>query len=161
MVRPAAISRMHVPGMSGGFLDLHNWRRRVWKKALGASSSYDGRHTAASLLIHEDRSLPYVTAFLGHSPAKTTLDHYAHVYAEAQLGAAVKMADAILDARQVCANRTQHRPGSSDRRHPRKPEARCWSGLLSHGRYWARNTLPADPLEALAAYLSHVLQGVL
>src|SRR3954470_10766938 len=84
MVRPAAISRMHVPGMSGGFLDLHNWRRRVWKKALGASSSYDGRHTAASLLIHEDRSLPYVTAFLGHSPAKTTLDHYAHVYAEAQ-----------------------------------------------------------------------------
>ena len=54
----------------------------------------------ASLLIHEGRSLPYVTAFLGHSTAKTTLDHYAHVYAEANLGTAVKMEDAIADARR-------------------------------------------------------------
>jgi integrase len=72
----------------------------VWKPAFPGSSPYDGRHTYASLLIHEGRSLPYVTAALGHSTAKTTLDHYAHTYAEAQLGTAMKMVDAILEARR-------------------------------------------------------------
>lgn len=52
-------------------------------------------YTYASLLIHEGRSLPYVTAALGHSSAKTTLDHYAHLYAEAELGTGVRMADAV------------------------------------------------------------------
>jgi integrase len=84
----------------GGYVDLANWRRRVWKKAFGDSSPYDGRHTYASLLIHEGRSLPYVTAALGHSSAKTTLDHYAHVYAEAQLETSVRMVDAIAEARR-------------------------------------------------------------
>ena len=101
-LRPARPARdaLVVASITGGFLDLNNWRRRVWKAAYPDSSPYDGRHTYASLLIHEGRSLPYVTAALGHSTAKTTLDHYAHVYAEAQLGTAVRMVDAITTARQ-------------------------------------------------------------
>jgi integrase len=97
--RPArpAPGALAVESASGGYVDLANWRRRVWKEAF-PGSPYDGRHTYASLLIHEGRSLPYVTAALGHSTAKTTLDHYAHTYAEAQLGTATRMVDAILEA---------------------------------------------------------------
>ena len=102
-----------VTNRSAGYVDLHNWRQRVWKEAFPASSPYDGRHTYASLLIHEGRSLPYVTAALGHSSAKTTLDHYAHVYAEARLQTAVKMADAIAEARsavlKTCSRTTPRR----------------------------------------------------
>jgi integrase len=100
--RPArpALGALVVESASGGYVDLANWRQRVWKPAFPGSSPYDGRHTYASLLIHEGRSLPYVTAALGHSTAKTTLDHYAHTYAEAQLGTAMKMVDAILEARR-------------------------------------------------------------
>lgn len=32
-----------VANESGGFLDLHNWRSRVWRKAFTDSSPYDGR----------------------------------------------------------------------------------------------------------------------
>jgi integrase len=88
-----------VANRGNGYVDLHNWRRRVWKNAFPASSPYDGRHTYASLLIHEGRSLPYVAAALGHSSAKTSLDHYAHMYAEARLQTAVRMVDAITTAR--------------------------------------------------------------
>jgi hypothetical protein len=100
--RPArpAPEALVVANQAGGFVDLHNWRRRVWKKAFPDSSPYDGRHSLASLLIHEGRSLPYVTAALGHSTAATTLRHYSHVYAEAQLGTGVRMADAITEARR-------------------------------------------------------------
>ncbi len=99
--RPArpAPGALVVQSTSGGYVDLANWRRRVWKEAF-PGSPYDGRHTYASLLIHGGRSLPYVTAALGHSTAKTTLDHYAHTYAEAQLGTATRMVDAILEARR-------------------------------------------------------------
>ena len=55
--------------------------------------------TFASLLIHEGRALPYVTAALGHASATTTLDHYAHAFDEARLGTAVPMVDAIRAAR--------------------------------------------------------------
>ena len=57
------------------------------------------RHTYASLLIHEGRALPYVTAALGHASATTTLDHYAHVFDEPRLAPAVGMVEAIETAR--------------------------------------------------------------
>jgi len=100
--RPARPSSdaLVVPNQLSGYLDLHNWRRRVWKDAFPGSSPYDGRHTYASLLLHEGRSLAYVTAALGHSTAATTLRHYSHVYAEAQLGTAKNMVDTVVEARQ-------------------------------------------------------------
>ena len=77
-------------GERGRVLDLDNWRSRVWSPACAGgracrAAPYDGRHTYASLLIHEGQALPYVTAALGHASATTTLDHYAHVFDEARL----------------------------------------------------------------------------
>jgi len=63
------------------------------------ATPYDGRHTYASLLIHEGRALPYVTAALGHASARTTLDHYAHLFDSARLATGVPMLEAIAAAR--------------------------------------------------------------
>lgn len=90
------------PSPTGRMLDLHNWRDRVFKRAARAAgveaTPYDLRHTYVSLLIHEGRSVPYVAAMAGHSP-RVCLERYAHAFAEAQLGAAVPMAEAINAAR--------------------------------------------------------------
>ena len=60
-----------VADRDGGVLDLSHWRSRVLAPAAAAAgvtmTPYDGRHTYASLLIHEGRSLPYVAAALGHA----------------------------------------------------------------------------------------------
>lgn len=94
---------------TGGVLDLHNWRERVWRPACAEAqvkaSPYDGRHTYASLLIHEGRSLPYVTAALGHASAVTTLSHYAHLIDDARLGAGVPMSESIACARAALETR--------------------------------------------------------
>jgi hypothetical protein len=144
LLRPARPARdaLFVANAAGGFVDLHNWRRRVWKAAFPGSSPYDGRHTYASLLIHEGGSLPYVTAFLGHPTAKTTLDHYAHVYSEAQLGTAVKMEDAITNARRAVRKSYASPPRRPDRRPPRTPKPRYLCGVPGSGRYWARTSDP-------------------
>jgi integrase len=59
-LRPAWPARdaLVVANASGGFVDLHNWRRRVWKRAFSESSPYDGRHSLASLLLHEGGASP-------------------------------------------------------------------------------------------------------
>lgn len=92
---------------TSGILDLDNWRRRVWKLAVKRGGVdtvlHYGRHTYASLLIHEGYSLPSVTAALGHESSTTTLRHYAHVFAEARLATAEKMVPAIEAARGECA----------------------------------------------------------
>jgi integrase len=90
------------PSPTGRLLDLHNWRDRVFKPAATTAGieavPYDLRHTFASLLIHEGRSVPYVAAMAGHSP-RVCLERYAHVFAEAQLGAGVPMVEAVESAR--------------------------------------------------------------
>ena len=57
------------PNRFGMYVDLDNWRRRVWDKATEASgvdaTIYDIRHSYCSLLIHEGRSVPYVAAAMG------------------------------------------------------------------------------------------------
>lgn len=105
------IGALVLPNRDGGYIDIHAWRRRVWKPACEAAgvkaAPYDCRRTFASLLIHEGRSLPFVAASMGHSSATTTLDHYAHTFEVARHGTAVLMVDAINQARQgvrkVCA----------------------------------------------------------
>jgi integrase len=88
-----------------GYIDLHVWRRRVWTPACTAAgvkaSPYSGRQSYASLLIHEGRSLPFVAASMGHSSATTTLEHYSHAFEVARHGTAVKMVDAIVEARRA------------------------------------------------------------
>jgi integrase len=40
---------------------------------------HDGRHTAATLLLSENVHPRVVTALLGHSQMRTTMDIYGHV----------------------------------------------------------------------------------
>lgn len=91
------------PGDRGGPLNWHNWVSRVWRPVvtrLGISAvPYDCRHTAASLWLHEGRSLAWVSRALGHANQMTTLSHYSHAYEEARLATAVPMHEAILAAR--------------------------------------------------------------
>jgi integrase len=72
------------PNQRGGPLNFRNWRRRTWgpacERAEVQATPYDGRHTFASLLIHEGRSIPYVAAALGHTSGRMTLTHYAHMF---------------------------------------------------------------------------------
>ena len=85
-------------------------------------AAYPGRHSYASLLIHEGRSLPFVAASMGHSSATTTLEHYSHAFEVARHGTAVKMVDAIHEARRVCAKRAQPASLGVSARPRRAPE---------------------------------------
>lgn len=63
-----------------------SWERKTFKPAARAAnrpdaSPYALRHSFASLLIHEGRSIVEVAAQLGHAPTMT-LDTYAHVIAD-------------------------------------------------------------------------------
>jgi integrase len=67
--------------------DWQVWRDRRWAKAcklVGMASAprpYDLRHSFASLLLAEGKSVHYVARQLGHSPA-LTLNTYGHLFAE-------------------------------------------------------------------------------
>jgi integrase len=63
-----------------------SWRRRAFRRALesaglNAGRPYDLRHSFASLLLHEGRSVIYVARQLGHD-ARLTLGTYGHVIDE-------------------------------------------------------------------------------
>ena len=77
-----------------------------------AGRAYDGRHTYASLLIHEGRSPLLVAAALGHAGGELVWRRYAHVLDEARLAPAVGMVEAIEQARAEC-ERAGLRPGCS------------------------------------------------
>jgi integrase len=67
--------------------DWRNWRTRRVKPALEAARlaatirPYDLRHAAASLWLHEGRSVVELAQWLGHAPSMT-LDTYGHVMVE-------------------------------------------------------------------------------
>jgi site-specific recombinase XerD len=66
--------------------DWDNWRSRNFKRMLEAvgiddSHPYALRHSFASLLLHEGRSVHCVAKQLGHG-ARLTLDTYGHVIDE-------------------------------------------------------------------------------
>jgi integrase len=109
-LRPAKPARgaLVIAGRAGEYVDLRNWRNRVWKPAVEKAgvdaAPYDLRHTYASLLIHEGRSLAYVAASMGHSTAVTTLTHYAHMFDEQRLATGVRMVDAVVEARRGVRN---------------------------------------------------------
>ena len=102
-------ANMVVPNDRGGLLSWHNWATRVWRpvvRQLGINAvPYDLRHTAASLWLHEGRSLAWVSKALGHSSQTTTLDHYSHVYDEVQLATRQPVAESIRAARAEIAAR--------------------------------------------------------
>jgi integrase len=67
---------------NGGYIDLDNWRARVWKKAMTASGLeyrplYQMRHTFATLALAASADIYWVSKQLGHESIRTTLKHYA------------------------------------------------------------------------------------
>jgi integrase len=71
----------------GNYVNLHNWRNRVWSKAvLGAGlqgrqlSPKALRHTAASMAIAAGADVKVVQRMLGHADASMTLNTYADLW---------------------------------------------------------------------------------
>lgn len=63
----------------GSYLQSNNWRRFVrWNKTCQGRRPHDLRHTAATLWITAGVDIKTVSAWLGHSTARLTLDTYGH-----------------------------------------------------------------------------------
>jgi integrase len=90
------------PDSEGGHLRRQNWRRRVWIPALQRAGvayfrSYDLRHTCATLLRYEGRTLNEVAEHLGHADPGFTARAYAHVRRDASRRRRVPITQAIRD----------------------------------------------------------------
>ncbi len=78
---------LHRAGQPWTKTDWQVWRAKRWDKACRRARMprsprpYDLRHSFASLLLAEGRSVHYVARQLGHSPA-LTLSTYGHLFAE-------------------------------------------------------------------------------
>ncbi|MHB8695416.1 MAG: tyrosine-type recombinase/integrase [Solirubrobacteraceae bacterium] len=80
-----------------------SWRRRVFKRSLDGAGieharPYDLRHSFASLLVHEGRSVIYVARQLGHD-ARLTPSTYGHVMDEFEDAPRLDAHAAIANAR--------------------------------------------------------------
>src|SRR5579884_716947 len=80
-----------------------SWRRHAFRRATQAAGlaharPYDVRHSFASLLLHEGRSVIYVARQLGHD-ARLTLTRYGHVIDELEDRPRIEAEAAIADAR--------------------------------------------------------------
>lgn len=105
--RPAPAAPV-VPGQDGmpwtaeGF---NKWRQRTFATALKSAGvaharPYDLRHSFASLLLHEGRSVIYVARQLGHG-ANLTMSTYGHVIDELEDAPNLSAEDAIRQARDA------------------------------------------------------------
>lgn len=100
------------PGPAGGLwtkTTYDNWRKRAFDRARAAAGAdeatpYALRHSFASLLLHEGRSVIYVARQLGHD-ARLTLTTYGHVIDELDEQPNVPAEDAIRAARQGSCGR--------------------------------------------------------
>jgi integrase len=80
-----------------------SWRRRAFNRGiqatgLGHARPFDLRHSFASLLLHEGRSVIYVARQLGHD-ARLTLTRYGHVIDELEDRPRIEVEAAIAEAR--------------------------------------------------------------
>ena len=103
--RPAA-DQLIFPGHKGSHwtkTTWDNWRARTFARLLDSvgvtgAVPYDLRHSFASLLLHEGRSVHDVARQLGHS-ARLTLETYGHVIDELDDAPRLAAVDAIMQAR--------------------------------------------------------------
>jgi integrase len=85
------------PAPEGGYLRAQNWRRAVhWNDTALGRRPHDLRHTAASLWIAAGIDIKTVSAWLGHSTAKLTLDTYGHLMGTDADRAALERVNKVL-----------------------------------------------------------------
>lgn len=109
-----------IPDLDGGpwTADAYaNWRDRAWRDALAACGlpwqvPYTLRHSFASLLLHEGRSVIYVARQLGHDAA-LTLGTYGHVIEELEEAPQLAAEEAIRLARAASCTPLVPRTGES------------------------------------------------
>jgi len=96
------------PAPEGGYLLAPNWRRAVaWPQTGRGRRPHDLRHTAATLWIAAGVDVKTVSAWLGHSTAKLTLDTYAHWMGSDADRAALERVNLAL------GTNSGHEPGTS------------------------------------------------
>ncbi len=84
----------------------HAFRRTTHAAGLRHARPYDLRHSFASLLLHEGRSVIYVARQLGHD-ARLTLTRYGHVIDELEDSPCIEAETAIGNARKAaCTGET-------------------------------------------------------
>jgi hypothetical protein len=88
----------------GRAIDWDAWTKWVWRPARARAecdpAPYALRHTFASLLIAEGRTVFEVAQRLGHSTPTLTMSTYGHLFAEAQLTDGQDMEQAAIAARR-------------------------------------------------------------
>ena len=82
----------------------HKFRKILEKNDLPHITLYGLRHTAASTLIAAGMSPRDVAAQLGHAQTSTTMDIYAHAFADANRRAADAISDAYENAKIQAQN---------------------------------------------------------
>lgn len=88
------------PAPEGGYLSAQNWRRAVhWTTTGLGRRPHDLRHTAASRWIAAGVDIKTVSAWLGHSTAKLTLDTYRHLMGTDADRAAMERVNGTLGSR--------------------------------------------------------------
>lgn len=116
--RPTRLIFPRADGEAWSRWDWQNWRVRVFGPALAAADveharPYDLRHSFASLLLAEGRSVHYVARQLGHAPSQT-LDTYGHVVDEFEEAPRIDAEAEIRAARESARVRlvSVDRPGA-------------------------------------------------
>ena len=103
-LRPG-LDDMVIPSREGGgIITLRHWRSKLWHAArlearVGPATPYDGRHTFGSLLIHAGHDILEVQRAMRHASARTTLEHYAHEFAEWKGREKISLEQAVTEAR--------------------------------------------------------------
>ena len=95
----------------GGFINIHNWRGRVWNTAVAAAglgvrdlTPKALRHTAASMAIAAGADVKVVQRMLGHADASMTLNTYADLWPD-RLDEVV---EAVSRQREAALQRHRH-----------------------------------------------------
>jgi integrase len=102
-----------------------SWRRRSFDSArkeaqVDQATPYTLRHSFASLLLHEGRSVIYVARQLGHD-ARLTLTRYGHVIDELEDQPQVSAEQAIREARSLSVPRGASDPATVSAPETKKP----------------------------------------
>lgn len=90
------------PGQDGKYLWERSWRRWAWEKMVKVSgirrvTPHSARHTYATDMLNQGRSLQWLSAQLGHSSIQITVDTYGHMAQRTMAGQASEVVSQTYD----------------------------------------------------------------